>query len=56
MTSEEVAHIVFEFYMDGTDAEGASEYIIKEAVKRWKDAEQDLIDDVTCVIIFLDTD
>ena len=39
MTYEEVANIVFEFYMDGSDAEDASDYIIKQTVKRWKDAE-----------------
>lgn len=55
MTNMEVSAIVFEYYQKN-DAEGAAEQLLREAVARWRLASDDIIDDITCLVIFLDTE
>ena len=51
--NEEVAQIVMPFF-EKRNAEGAAEALVRESYMRWKQEEEDIIDDITCVIIFLD--
>ena len=52
MPNEEVAKIAEPFF--GKSApEAAANALVKEAYKRWK-TEEEVIDDITCVIIFFD--
>lgn len=53
ITNEEVAQIVLPFF-EKRNAEGAAEALVRESYLRWKQEEDDIIDDITCVIIFLD--
>lgn len=55
MTNMEVSAIVFEYYQKN-DADGAAEQLLREAVARWRLASDDIIDDITCLVIFLDTE
>jgi serine/threonine protein phosphatase PrpC len=48
----DVAKIIFPFYLK-KNAEGAAECLVREAFKKWK-KEEDSIDDITCIVIFLD--
>jgi len=41
------------FYPSG-QAEQAANTIVREAAKTWKEKE-DVVDDITCVVIFMDT-
>lgn len=52
LSNELVASLVFPFYLT-KDAEGAAEALTKESFKRWK-REEGNIDDITCIIVFLD--
>ena len=52
LSNEEVANIVFPFYLK-KNAEGAAECLVREAFKTWR-REEDSIDDITCIVIFLD--
>jgi hypothetical protein len=51
MENIEVASIVYNFYSKN-DPEAAANALVKEAHNRWK-KEEEVIDDITCVIIFL---
>lgn len=51
LTNDEVANIVMPHYLTNS-AEKAAENVIKEALKKWKE-EENAIDDITCIIIFL---
>ena len=53
LSNEEVAQIVLPFF-EKRNAEGAAEALVRESYLRWKQEEDDIIDDITCVIIFLD--
>jgi hypothetical protein len=35
------------------NAEGAAECLVRESFKKWK-KEEESIDDITCIVIFLD--
>lgn len=48
----DVARIIHPFYLK-KNAEGAAESLVRESFKRWK-KEEDVIDDITCIVIFLD--
>jgi serine/threonine protein phosphatase PrpC len=48
----EVANIVYPFYLQ-KNAEGAAENLVRAAFKQWK-KEENVIDDITCIVIFLD--
>jgi serine/threonine protein phosphatase PrpC len=53
LSNEDVAQIVFPFF-EKRNAEGAAEALVKEGYLKWKYEEDDIVDDITCVIIFLD--
>ena len=50
--SQECVEIVKEFYLKN-DIQGAINYLFKESAKRWI-TEQDVIDDITIILIFLE--
>ena len=52
LKNQEVANIVYPFYLQ-KNAEGAAESLVRAAFKRWK-REESVIDDITCIIVFLD--
>ena len=52
LKNQEVASIVYPFYLQ-KNAEGAAESLVRAAFKRWK-REESVIDDITCIIVFLD--
>lgn len=51
ISNEEAANIIMPHYRNNS-AEKAAEAIIKESIKRWQE-EDTSIDDITCIIIFL---
>ena len=51
ISNEEVAAIILPHFKTNS-AEKAAEAIIKESIKRWQQ-EDNSIDDITCIIIFL---
>ena len=51
LTNDEVVNIIMPHYQNNS-AEKAAESLIREALKRWKQ-EENVIDDITCIIIFL---
>ena len=53
LSNEDVAAIVLPFF-EKKNAEGAAEALVRESYLKWKSEEDDIIDDITCVIIFLD--
>jgi len=53
ISNEEIAKIVRPFY-DAKNAEKAAEAVVKESYLRWKREEEGIVDDITCVIVFLD--
>mmetsp|Transcript_37223 Transcript_37223/g.35852 ORF Transcript_37223/g.35852 Transcript_37223/m.35852 type:complete len:231 (-) Transcript_37223:56-748(-) len=53
ITNEEVASLVMPFF-EKRNAEGAAEALVRASYLRWREEEDDIIDDITCVIIFLD--
>ena len=53
LSNEDVASIVMPFF-EKRNAEGAAEALVRESYLRWKKEEDDIVDDITCVIIFLD--
>lgn len=53
MPNEEVASIIYPFYLL-KNAEKAAETLVRAAYKRWKEEEHNSIDDITCIVIFID--
>ena len=53
LSNEDVAQIVYPFF-EKRNAEGAAEALVRESYLKLKHEEDDIIDDITCVIIFLD--
>lgn len=53
-SNEEVANLVMdpEFYLQ-RNPDGAANFLVKEAAKRWKH-EQGMIDDITIIVAYLD--
>lgn len=51
--NDEVANIVRPFY-ETKNAEKAAEAVVRESYLRWKREEEGIVDDITCIIIFLD--
>ena len=51
LSNDDVVRIVEPFYLQNS-AEKAAEALIKEALKRWKQ-EENVVDDITCIIIYL---
>lgn len=52
LSNQEVASIVYPFF-EKRNAEGAAEALVRESFKKWRQ-EEDVIDDITCIVIFLD--
>ena len=52
MSNVDVARLVYP-YVEKNAPEAAANALVKEATKRWKE-EEEVIDDITCIIIFLD--
>ena len=52
LDNQVVANIVYPFYQQ-KNAEGAAEALVRASFKRWK-REENVIDDITCIIVFLD--
>ena len=53
LSNEDVAKIVMP-YFECKNAEKAAEAVVRESYLKWKQEEEDIVDDITCVIIFLD--
>lgn len=51
LSNDEVVRIVQPHY-NNNSAEKAAEALIRESLKRWKQ-EENVVDDITCIIIFL---
>lgn len=52
LSNEEVAALALPFYAAG-QAEQAANTVVREAAKAWKERE-DVVDDITCVVVFMD--
>ena len=52
LQNQDVANIVYPFFLQ-KNAEGAAESLVRASFKRWK-REESVIDDITCIIVFLD--
>lgn len=52
LENQDVANIVYPFYLQ-KNAEGAAENLVRAAFKQWK-REENVIDDITCIVIFLE--
>ena len=52
MTNEEVAATIFPFYIQ-QNAEKAGEALVRAAHKRWKNQHTFSVDDITCIVVFL---
>lgn len=52
LSNEDIADIVWPFY-EKKNAEGAAEALVRRSYTRWKE-EEEVIDDITCIVIFLD--
>ena len=53
LSNDEVANIVAPFF-EQRNAEKAAEAIVRESYLTWKREEEGVVDDITCVIVFLD--
>lgn len=51
--NDDVAKMVLPFF-ETKNAEKAAEAVVRESYLKWKQEEDDIVDDITCVIIFLD--
>ena len=52
LENQAVADIVYPYFLQ-RNAEGAAENLVRAAFKQWK-KEENVIDDITCIVIFLD--
>lgn len=52
LSNEEVASIVYPF-MINNNCQGASEQLILRASERWNSQQSSIIDDITCIVVFL---
>jgi len=53
LENEDIAKIVAPFF-EIKNAEKAAEAVVRESYLRWKREEEGIVDDITCVIVFLD--
>jgi serine/threonine protein phosphatase PrpC len=53
MENEEVASIIYPYFLQ-KNAEKAAESLVRAAFKRWKREETHSIDDITCIVVFID--
>lgn len=52
LSNEQIATIIMPFYEKGL-AEQAANSVVRESANQWKQRE-DVIDDITCVVVFFD--
>jgi serine/threonine protein phosphatase PrpC len=52
LDNEDVAKIVAPFF-EVKNAEKAAEALVRESYLRWKREEEGIVDEITCVIVFL---
>lgn len=52
LENQAVADIVYPYFAS-RNAEGAAEALVRASFKRWRQ-EENVIDDITCIIVFLD--
>ena len=53
LNNDDVAMIVRPFF-ETKNAEKAAEAVVRESYLRWKREEEGIVDDITCIIVFLD--
>jgi len=53
MSNEEVANCVYPFYFS-KNAEKAAENLVRAAFKKWKNKEYFSVDDITCIVVFIE--
>lgn len=53
LSNDDIAKIVLP-YFECKNAEKAAEAVVRESYLKWKQEEDDIVDDITCVIVFLD--
>ena len=53
MENEEIVKIIQE-YFEKNDIVGCCEYLYKESTRKWLREEEDVIDDITIILVFLD--
>jgi len=53
LTNEEAGSIILPFYLN-KNAEKAAETLVRAAFKKWKQNESFTIDDITCIVIFIE--
>lgn len=53
MENQQVANIVFPYFAQ-RNAEGAGEALVRAAYKRWRKEGENNVDDITCIVVFLD--
>ena len=53
LSNEQIAAIVKPFF-EAKNAEKAAEAVVRESYLCWKREEEGIVDDITCVIVFLD--
>jgi serine/threonine protein phosphatase PrpC len=53
MTNEEVANTVYPYFLQ-KNAEKAAETLVRASFKKWKGKETYTVDDITCIVIFID--
>jgi len=53
LTNEDIGQIVKPFF-ENKNAEKAAEAVVRESYLRWKKEEEGIVDDITCIIVFLD--
>jgi serine/threonine protein phosphatase PrpC len=53
LSNDDIGKIVMP-YFECKNAEKAAEAVVRESYLKWKSEEDDIVDDITCVIIFLD--
>lgn len=53
MDNQEVASIIYPFFLTN-NAEKASESLVRAAFKKWKEEESYSIDDITCIVVFIE--
>jgi serine/threonine protein phosphatase PrpC len=54
LTNEEIGHIVWPFYLKNSP-EQAGNAIVKAAAQKWRENDN-MVDDITCITIFLEVD
>lgn len=52
LSNHQVAKVVFPYFAQ-KNAEAAAEHLVRTAYKAWK-REESVVDDITCIIVFLD--